>query len=159
MVVVVHRGGIAGHRDTRFKQRALVGLILDRNSRWNRLQALKPGGRLEIRALFAAMQGGAALGTLAFPVHARGQSSRTVETASRDNVLQKPGKAGSGDIDGRTWTVGFRPVASERAVAGLAAVVHVSALFVFAVVVHVSNRLLEFVLSHHRLVAMAARGS
>lgn len=158
-MVVVHRRRISRDGHARFKQRAIVRLILDRDSHRNRLQALEAGGRLKVRALFAAMQIRVALGTLAFPINARGQSRRTIETARGDNVLQEARKARSGDIDRRTRAVGFRPVASERTVPGLAAVLHVSALFVFAVVVHVSNRLLEFVLSHHRHIAMAARGS
>ena len=70
--VVVRRGGIARHRDARLEQLALVGLILDRDSHRDRLQALEARGRLEMRALLAAMQRRAALGTLALPIHIRG---------------------------------------------------------------------------------------
>src|ERR1022692_1281550 len=67
-------------------------------------------------------------------------------------------KAGSGNVDWRTRTARFRPL-SKRAFPGLAAGIHVSALFVFTVVVHVSNRLLEFVLSHRHLVGVVGQGS
>src|SRR6202042_243133 len=102
MMVVVHGSRITCHCDARFKERALVGLILDGDSRWNRLQALKARGRFEIGTLLTAVQSGAALGTLAFPIHAGRQSGRTAKTASRDDVLQKPREAGSGDVNGGT---------------------------------------------------------
>jgi hypothetical protein len=156
--MIVHWCGIARHCNSRLKQRTFIGLVLNRDSRRNRFQALKTGGWLEIRALLAAVQRGAALGTLAFPIHARWQRSGTTETAGRHYVLQEPWKAGSGNVDWRTRTARFRPL-SKRAIPGLVAGIHVSALFVFTVVVHVSNRLLEFVLSHRHLIGVVGQGS
>ena len=66
--MVVGGSGVAGHGDARLKQIAFVGLILHRNPHRHRLQALEAGGRLEVRALFAAVQRRAAFGTLALPI-------------------------------------------------------------------------------------------
>jgi len=156
--MVVHGSGIARHRHSRLKQVAFVGLVLCWDPDRYRFQTLKTGGRLEIGTLLAAMQRGAALGTLALPIHARRQCRGTAETARRYYVLQEPRKARTSNVDGRARTVRFRPV-PQRAIPGLAAVLHISALFVFSIVVHVSNRLLEFGLSHRHLVEVVRHGS
>src|SRR5579862_4405434 len=61
--------GVAGDRYARLKEFAFIGRVLWRNPDRNRLQALEPGGGLEVGALFAAMQGHAALGTVAAPIN------------------------------------------------------------------------------------------
>jgi len=53
--MMVCRSGVPGYGNARLKQSAIIGLILHRNSDWNWLQALEPGGRFELRALFTAM--------------------------------------------------------------------------------------------------------
>jgi len=62
------RGAVASHGNARLEQLAFIGLVLGRDSHRHRLQALKPCGRLEIRALLAAMERGPDLGQ--FPVKA-----------------------------------------------------------------------------------------
>jgi phosphoribosylanthranilate isomerase len=88
--MIAHWCGIASNRDSRLKQRTFVGLVFNRDSRRNGFQALKTCGWLEIRALLAAVQRGAALGTLTFPIHTRWQRSGTTETAGRHYILQEP---------------------------------------------------------------------
>jgi hypothetical protein len=55
---------VARYRDARFEKLARIRLILARDAHRDRLQALKASGRLEVRALLAAVQGHSALGTL-----------------------------------------------------------------------------------------------
>ena len=101
--------GVARHRDARTEQLACVGLILDRDSDWNGLQALKASGRLEIGALFAAMQRGAAFGTVAADVDVGAQSRGAVEAARSRYRLHQTRQARAGDVDGRTrsgWGAG-----------------------------------------------------
>jgi len=71
--------GLARHRDARPEQLAFVGLILEHDPYGDGFQALKASGRLEIRALLAAMQRGAALGTVAAKVDARAQRRGATE--------------------------------------------------------------------------------
>ena len=101
MMVVIAGGCVAGHRDARAEQLAGIGLVLHRDAYGNRLQTLKAGGRLEMGALLAAMQGGATLGAVAFPIDIRGHSRRTVEATGCDNILQKAREARAGDINRR----------------------------------------------------------
>ena len=90
------------------EQLALVGLILDRDSHRDRLQALKARGRLEIRALLAAVQRDAALGTVAAEVDARAQRRGAVEAARGRHRLHQPRQARTGDVQGGTWTLRAR---------------------------------------------------
>ena len=97
--MVVGGSGVAGHRNARLEQIALVGLILHRDPHRHRLQALKAGGRLKMGALFAAMQRGTAFGTFALPIDIGRERGGAVKTAGGHYVLEQPGKARAGDVD------------------------------------------------------------
>ena len=98
---------LARYGDPRGKERAVVGLILHRDAHRDRLQALKPGGGLEVGALFAAVQFGVALGAAAGEVGSGGKRRGAVETSRRGDMLHQAGKTGAGHVQGRTWALGF----------------------------------------------------
>ncbi len=89
-----------------------------------------------MRALFAAVQRRTALGTFALPIDIGRERRGAVKTASRHYVLEQPGKARAGDVDGRPGAGGLRPV-GELALSGSTVGVHVAPLSVLTVVVHV----------------------
>ncbi len=97
--------GIARHSDSRSKELAGVGLVFNRDPRRNRLGALKAHGRIEVHALFAAMQRGPALGTnaLTFKIHVRGQCHPAAITSRGRYGLYKPRKLRPSNVDGRPW--------------------------------------------------------
>jgi len=134
--MVVRRSCVAGHGNARFEQIAIVGLILHRDSHRHRLQALEARGGFKVRALFAAVQRRSALRTLALPVDIGTERRGAVKTASRDYVLEQPGKARACDVERRPGAVGLRPV-GELAVPGCTIGVHVAPLSVLTVVIHV----------------------
>ena len=107
----------------------------DRNPYRDRFQALEPGGRLEVGALFAAMQRGIALRAIPAEVDAVSELRRAVVAARRGNRLHQPGKAWAGYVYGRTWTLRtwaiFSRTSRFRAIR-----VHVSPLSVFAISIH-----------------------
>lgn len=53
--LMVYRSGIPRHSDTRFKQIAIIGLILDGDSHGDGLKALEASGGFKMGALFTAM--------------------------------------------------------------------------------------------------------
>jgi hypothetical protein len=57
------------NRYTRLEQLAFIHLVFERNARGDWLDALEPGGRLEIGTLLAAVQSRATLGALTLPVN------------------------------------------------------------------------------------------
>jgi hypothetical protein len=134
--MMIGRSCVTRHCDARFKQIAFVGLILHRNPHRHGLQALEASGRLEVRALFAAMERRSALGTLALPIDILRQRGGAIETTSGYNVLEQPRKARSGDVDRRPGARWLGPV-GQCAVPGPTVGVHVAPLSVLTVVVHV----------------------
>src|ERR1022692_3802714 len=84
---------IACHSNARRKQGTLVGLVLQRDARRNRLQALKSRGRLEMGALLAAMQRGVTFRTVAVPIDPVRQLRGTTETASCGHCLYEAWQA------------------------------------------------------------------
>jgi len=54
-------------------------------------------------------------------------------------VLHEAGQAGSGHVQGRTWTLGFGPVIAKRSLVAIR--VHVPVLSVFAVAIHMGKLL------------------
>ena len=72
---------VARHCYTRFKQHAVVGLVLDRNSCGDRLHALKSRRRFKADTLFTTVKIGTAFGTLSFEIEVRSELGRAVETA------------------------------------------------------------------------------
>src|SRR5258708_6454748 len=68
----VTRGCVARDGHARLEQLALVGLVLQHDPYWDRLEALKARRRLEVRALLAAVERGVALRAVAFPVNVFG---------------------------------------------------------------------------------------
>ncbi len=108
--------GIARHCYTRLKEITFVGRVLGRNAHRHGLQTLEARGRLEIRALLAAMQSHAALGTGAFEICVRSQRRGAVVTSGRRHRLHQPREARTRYVDGRTGTLRPRtiipPVAS-----------------------------------------------
>ena len=91
--------GVACHGETRLEQRALIRLVLLGNASRDRLQALEPRGRFEVRALLAAMQGSTALraGTLKIDVRKKGGGA--VEAAGCRYRLHQPRQTRPCDID------------------------------------------------------------
>jgi hypothetical protein len=95
---------------------------------------LEPRRRLEVRALFAAVQFRIALWTVLCKICAGRQGSRAIETARRRNMLHQSRETRSGHVQGRTRTLGFWTVFAIRLV--IAIRVHVPVLPVFAVAIH-----------------------
>ena len=134
--VAIPRGrGIAGHGDARLEQFALVRLVLHGDAHWDRLQALKTGGRLEVGALLAAMQGCSAFRAGTLPLHIGRQGGGAAETSCRNHVLQKARKARPRDIDRRPGARRFPAIFSART-SGFAIRILVAALSILTVVVH-----------------------
>lgn len=79
----------ARHGDPRRKEGTLVSLVFVGDAYRNGLQALKTNGGLEVRALFAAVQLGVALGTSAGEVDSRRECGGAVVTAGRGHVLHQ----------------------------------------------------------------------
>jgi hypothetical protein len=102
-----------------------------------------------MRALLATVERGPALGAVTFPVQIGRQHGGAIETSRGNHVLQQPGKARTCNVDRWTRPGRLRPV-SGSAVSGSITGILVSALSIFSIVVHVSNRLLEIVPSHYR---------
>ena len=132
---MVARGGVPRDGHARFKQLAFVGLILHGNTHGHWFQALKPRGRLKMGALFAAMQGSTTFRTLAFPIAVGRQGRRTIKTTSGNHVLEQAWQPRACDIDRRPGPRLLRPVRYVT-VPGTAVTVHVPALSVLTVVVH-----------------------
>jgi hypothetical protein len=86
--VAVARNGDAGA-----EQLALVQRILQRDTRGNRFQALEPGGRFKVGALFAAVKGHRAFRTIPFEVRTRGQHRCAVVATRRRDALYQAGEA------------------------------------------------------------------
>src|SRR5262249_18326228 len=101
---------IARNRDPGLEQRAFVGLVLHRDPYRYRFEALESGGRLEICALFTAMQGSMAFWTLGRKIPVGRQRGGAVETAGRCYRLHQPRQPRSGDIDRGPRTLGPGPV-------------------------------------------------
>src|SRR5579883_2657091 len=79
-----HRGAVSGravsrNRNPWRKERTLVRFVLHRDPHRNGFQTLEPGGRLEMRTLFTAVEIGVALGTGGAEVDAGRQRSGAVE--------------------------------------------------------------------------------
>src|SRR5579872_1723510 len=70
--VVVCRRRIPGDGHTRLEKPTLIRLILARDASSDRLEALEPGGRFEMRALLATMKRCGALRTVALPFNVFG---------------------------------------------------------------------------------------
>jgi hypothetical protein len=104
-------GTFAGHGNTRGKEGALVGLVFVGKAHRDGFQALEAGGRLEVRALFAAMQFRVALGASAGEVRSRRKGCRAIETSGGGYVLHQTRQAGAGHVDGWAgpWPRGRNP--------------------------------------------------
>src|SRR5436190_18829087 len=92
-VSVVRRSRVARDGHAGLEKLALVRLVLHNDPYWDRLEALEACGRLKVSALLAAMERGAALWAIGFPVNAFGQCRSAVVTARGRYVLNKAGKA------------------------------------------------------------------
>ena len=125
-------------RHSRLEPLTLVGLVLHCDSYWYRLQALEPRGRLEVRALLAAMERRAALGTVALKIDIQRKRGGAVITARGCYRLHHPRQARTGDFDGGPWTLRAGTlIAPGPAVAGIIAVgVLIAALPVLAFAFH-----------------------
>jgi len=132
---------IARYGDTRFKQSAIVGLILDDNAHGDGLDALETRRRLKIRALLAAVQRGVALGAFRRKLGACQKSGGTIEAAGGGYGLHQAREARAGDIERRTragWTRTF--VTAVIVAPGEVAVCFlIAALLVLAISVHVAS--------------------
>jgi hypothetical protein len=86
-----------------------------------------------MRALFAAMQFGIALGASAGEVDAGGKRRGAIEASRRGYVLHQARQPGTGYVDRRARPWRLLPVAKWL---GVAVRILVTVLFVFAVAVH-----------------------
>jgi hypothetical protein len=130
--------GIARHRDTRFEQRAIVGLILDHYTYRYRLHALKARRRLKVGTLLAAVERGMALGALGWKIRAGRQRGGTAVAASSRHRLYQARQTRAGHIDRRarasrtrTFVTPGIVVSGEVAVGFL-----ITALIVLSIAVH-----------------------
>ena len=96
---------IARHGDAQLEQLAFVGLVFHRDPHRNRLQALEPRRRLEMRALLAAMQRRAALGTVPSEIDVARKRGGTVKATRRRYALYHPRQARPGNVNRRAWTL------------------------------------------------------
>ncbi len=133
-------GDIPGDRDAWAEQFALIRLVLHRDARRNRLQALEPRGRLEMRALLAAMQRRGAFRTGRFEVGSNRQRRRAIETARSGDGLYQSGKARTCDINRWPRALRLGPVLSGTVSISVRAAVAIglliAALFIFTITVH-----------------------
>lgn len=129
---------ISRHGDSRREPFALVRLILDGDPDRYGFQALKPGRRLKMRALLAAMQCHSALGAIAHEVDGLGKSRRAIEATRSDHILHKSREFGPRHIKRQfraLWAMMLRSVGPEGT--RLSPVgIHVAVLPVFAISVH-----------------------
>jgi len=131
----LHAGrGVARHRNARRKQIALVLLVLDRDSDRNRLQALKTGRGLEVRALLATVKLGVALRTVPTEIDAARKRSRAVEAARGRHRLHKPRQAGAGYVDWGARAGLFWPVLPPGPRIPIR--VHIARLSILSVAIH-----------------------
>lgn len=129
----ITRYAIASNGYARGEQRAVVSLIFHGDPDGNRLQALKPGARLEVRALFATMQRSVALRASACEVDAWRECRGAIETSRRSHVLYEARQPGSRYIDRRARPLRLLPIAKRP---GIPVSILVAVLSVFAVAVH-----------------------
>src|SRR5450432_2721556 len=94
-------GAVSRNGDPWRERRALVALVLSGNAHQDRLQALKPGGWLEMGTLFAAMQRNAAFGASACEINSFRQRRRAVVAAGGGDMLHQARQAGAGYINRR----------------------------------------------------------
>jgi hypothetical protein len=127
-------GAVARHGDSCPEKRTFVSLIFIGNTHRYRFQALETGGRLEVRALLAAVQRHVAFRARTRKVSSRGKRRRAIKTAGGGDVLHQAREAGAGYVDGRAGALGFRTVRPRTS--GLAVVIHVSVLSILAITVH-----------------------
>jgi len=127
-------GRVARHSHAGRKQRAVIGFVFNRNSRRNRLQTLEARGRLEVRALFAAVKLGIALGTVPAEVDAIRQRRRATVASRRRYRLHQARQARASDVDGWAWPGLLRPVVTARFRVPVG--IHVARLSVLSVAIH-----------------------
>ena len=129
------RGGkhVAGNGHARREELAGICLVFDGDALRNRLQALEARGRIEVHALFAAMQRRPAFRAVSLEIYVGRQSDRAVKASRSNHVLDQAGKLRSGDIDGRARALLLRLVEAR---VGSAVRILISVLPVFAISVH-----------------------
>jgi len=114
-------------------------LIFHGDPHRHRLHALEPSGRLEMGALFAAVQGGPAFGA-GTAEHRSGRQCRgATVTTRRSDGLHQAGKPGTRNIQrrARTGRLGFEPIAIAVGVAaGSLRTVVITVLPVLSIGVH-----------------------
>ena len=98
---IAGRCRIARHGNPRFKQLAIVRLVLEGNPYRDGLQTLETRRRLEVRALLAAVQRIVTLGTLASKIDIGRQHGRAVVAARGGYRLYHSGQPRPRDIDRR----------------------------------------------------------
>jgi hypothetical protein len=103
------------HGHSRREELAGIRLVLQGNTDRNRLEALKARGRIEVYALFAAMQRYAAFRTDALEIDIRRQGHRAAKTARGNEILDQPGQLGSGCVIGRFRALLLWPIRPGRA--------------------------------------------
>ena len=140
---VLHRGSrrwrcISRDSHTRREQLADIGCVLWRNSNRDGLKALESGRWLEVTALLAAVQGGAALRAIRFEIRARRKHRRAIEAAGSGHALHEAGQSRTGDIDWRTRALRARTIFPVLAPFR----VHVAFLLILAVAFHTGRTLL-----------------
>lgn len=91
-------------------------------------------------ALLAAMQGGAALGTIAPKVGVRLKHRGAVVASGRGHALHQPGQPRSGHVEGKPGSRLPGALLRPASVAGTVPLaIHVAALSVFAITIHGQN--------------------
>jgi hypothetical protein len=127
---------IPGNRYPRAEQLALVDLILNRDPRRNRLQALKPCGGLKVGALFAAMERRGALRAIPLEIRPGRQRRRAVVAAGCRHALHQPRQARPRRVLQSPWTLRRPGPVISILPARLAVSILVPVLPVLAIIIH-----------------------
>jgi hypothetical protein len=99
VAVGTRRRSVARNRDSGRKQGTIVLLIFYGDSKGDRLHALKPCRRLEMRTLLTTMEHGSAFRAVIQEIGAGCQHGGTAKTSRPGYVLHEPGESGAGDVD------------------------------------------------------------
>jgi len=128
---------VSRHGYARLEQRTLVGFVLHGDAHRDRLQALEARRGIEVRALLAAVQRGAAFRAVAAVIGSVGKLRGAVVATGGGHGLDQAGKPRAGYIDGRTGARLPGPVVAISLGSVVRAVgVLVAPLFISAITIH-----------------------